>query len=72
MAKHRLNSFGLSGVNWDEVRVGATGLSYAEVTRACMEAAKGAVLEERDRITTDNLLTTLRERSAILGRDTAS
>jgi SpoVK/Ycf46/Vps4 family AAA+-type ATPase len=69
LAKNRLNSFGLSGVNWDEVRAAATGLSYAEVTRACMEAAKAAVLEERDRIATEDLLTTIRERSAILGRD---
>ena len=47
LAKNRLNSFTLSGVNWDDVRKAAEGLSYSEVTRACMEAAKSAVLEDR-------------------------
>lgn len=70
LAKNRLNSFTLAGVNWDDVRKAAEGLSYAEVTRACMESAKSAVLEDRNRITTEHLLTTLHERSAILGRDT--
>ena len=68
LVRNRLNSFGLWRVNWNEVRRAAEGLSCAEVTRACMEAAKSAVLEDRDSITTDNLLVTLRERSAILGR----
>ena len=68
LVRNRLNSFGLWSVNWNEVRRAAEGLSCAEVTRACMEAAKSAVLEDRDSITTDNLLVTLRERSAILGR----
>ncbi|OWK43054.1 AAA family ATPase [Fimbriiglobus ruber] len=72
LAKNRLNSFGLSGVDWDKVRAGAAGLSYAEVTRACMEAAKVAVLSEQDTITTGNLLSMLRERTAILGRDTST
>ena len=69
LAKNRLNAFGLAGLDWEDVRTAAAGLSYAEVTRACMEAAKAAVLDERDRITTADLLATLRERTAILGRD---
>lgn len=72
LAKNRLNTFDLAGVRWEEVRAAAAGLSYAEVARACMEAAKAAVLGGRDGISTDNLLTTLRERTAILGRDAAS
>jgi hypothetical protein len=72
VVKNRLNSFGLSGVTWDKVRAAAAGLGYAEVTRACMEAAKAAVLGGQDAITTENLLSMLRERTAILGRDTSS
>ena len=69
VAKNRLNSFGLGGVCWQDVRTAAAGLSYAEVTRACMEAAKFAVLGGQNQITTENLLATLRERTAILRRD---
>lgn len=72
LAKNRLNSFGLSSIDWEQVRKVAIGLSYAEVTRACMEAAKVAVLAEQETITTDNLMAMLRERTAILGRDTSS
>jgi ATP-dependent 26S proteasome regulatory subunit len=72
LAKNRLNSFGLSCVAWDKVRAAAAGLSNAEVTRACMEAAKVAVLAGQDAITTENLLSTLCERTAILSRDTSS
>lgn len=70
-ARNRLNTFDLNAVGWDEVRSAAAGLSYADVSRACMEAAKAAVLEDRERITTVDLLAALRERWAVLGRDTA-
>lgn len=72
LAKNRLNSFVLSGVSWGKVRTTSSGLSYAEVARACMEAAKFAVLNGQDTITTEILLSMLRERTAILGRDTCS
>jgi SpoVK/Ycf46/Vps4 family AAA+-type ATPase len=72
LAKNRLNSFELSRVVWDKVKAAAAGLSYAEITRACMEAAKAAVLGGQDAITTENLLSMLRERTTILGRDMSS
>jgi SpoVK/Ycf46/Vps4 family AAA+-type ATPase len=65
LVKNRLNSFGLRRVNWDEVRSAAAGLSYAEVARASAEAAKSAVLNDRNEITTEQLLESLQERSAI-------
>jgi SpoVK/Ycf46/Vps4 family AAA+-type ATPase len=68
LAKNRLNAFDLKDVNWDEVRAAAAGLSYAEVARACMETAKAAVLGGWGLISTDLLLSTLRERTAILGQ----
>src|SRR5271166_218900 len=46
LAKNRLNMFRLNRVQWDVVRDAATGLSYAEVARACSEAAKTAVLRD--------------------------
>ncbi len=68
LTKNRLNSFALTNVDWKEVREAGIGLSYAEVARACMESAKSAVLEDRNQISTENLLATFRERSIILGK----
>jgi SpoVK/Ycf46/Vps4 family AAA+-type ATPase len=69
LIQNRLNSFDLRCVEWDAVRQAATGLSYAEVTRASTEAAKAAVLEDRNEITTPELLGTLLERSSITRQD---
>ncbi len=69
LVKNRLNSFGLRRVDWDKVRNAAVGLSYAEVARASAEAAKSAVLNDRDEITTEQLLESLQERSAIGRRE---
>jgi SpoVK/Ycf46/Vps4 family AAA+-type ATPase len=69
LMKNRLNSFDIRGVNWDDVRRAASGLSYAELARASTEAAKVAVLQDRDEITTAELLGTLSERSHITRRN---
>ncbi len=69
LAKNRLNTFGLSRVQWKVVRTAAAGLSYAEVARACTEAAKSAVLGDRTELVTEDVVDTLRERSAIAGGD---
>jgi len=65
LAKNRLNMFRLNRVRWNDVRVAATGLSYAEVARACSEAAKTAVLRDLTDISTDLLVSALKERSSI-------
>jgi len=58
----RLATFDLASLNWDEVVSAADGLSQAELARAADEAAKGAVLAERERIDTAALLAALSER----------
>lgn len=65
LAKNRLNMFRLNRVRWNDVRDAATGLSYAEVARACSEAAKTAVLRDLTDISTDLLVSALKERSSI-------
>jgi SpoVK/Ycf46/Vps4 family AAA+-type ATPase len=65
LAKNRLNMFRLNRVRWDSIREAAQGLSYAEVARACTEAAKSAVLQELDDISSDLLVSSLKERSSI-------
>jgi SpoVK/Ycf46/Vps4 family AAA+-type ATPase len=66
LARFRLNTFGLDRVRWSDVRDAAVGLSYAEVARACAEAAKIAVLGDLAAITTEHLVKTLAERSRII------
>jgi SpoVK/Ycf46/Vps4 family AAA+-type ATPase len=72
LIQNRLNSFGLHRVDWSEVRNAAVGLSCSEVARASSEAAKSAVLKDCGDITTDDLLRTLRERSAISKKNAAN
>ncbi len=69
LVQNRLNSFDLGRVKWDEVRHAATGLSYAEVARASTEAAKVAILQDCDEITTGELIGALLERSSIARQD---
>lgn len=69
LIQNRLNAFDLRGVNWEKVRSAAAGLSCAEVTRASIDAAKSAVLRDDSKITTQELLGTLLERSNITRQD---
>lgn len=70
LIRNRLNTFGLERVSWEAVRRAAAGLSFAEVARASTEAAKDAVLQDRNKIITDNLVNALNERRAIIRLDT--
>ena len=70
LAKNRLNMFRLNRVRWNDVRVAATGLSYAEVARACNEAAKSAVLQDLNDISTELFVSAIKERSSIAARTT--
>jgi SpoVK/Ycf46/Vps4 family AAA+-type ATPase len=69
LVRDRLNSFDLTGVQWDKVREAAAGLSFADVARASAEAAKAAVLNDRTNIGTEHIVGTLRERAAINADD---
>jgi SpoVK/Ycf46/Vps4 family AAA+-type ATPase len=58
----RLALFGAPRFSWDEVVEAARGLSQGEVSRACNQAAKTAVLSDREAVDTSMLLTALAER----------
>ena len=51
----KLMSFAKGDIVWEQVAKAAVGRSYADITRACEEAAKEMVLNDRHTITTDNL-----------------
>lgn len=64
----RLGRMAAEGVSWKRLASEAIGLSYAEVTRACDEALKEALIEQRDRISEDDIRRTLEERCRISSR----
>lgn len=68
LMKNRLNMFRLADVSWKEVRNSAEGLGYAEVVRACTEAAKSAILCDTSDISTESLISAIRERSTLVSQ----
>lgn len=55
-----------SRLSWKRLLEAASGLSYAEITRACEEAIKQKLIEERREVTTEMLLSALTERRLFL------
>jgi len=55
LIENRLSSFDIAGLDWSSVAKLSVGLSHAEVTRACDEAAKEAVLEDCTSVDTSML-----------------
>ena len=58
----RLAPLDTSEIDWETAVVAAEGLSHAELTRACEQAAKDALLAETTVITTRSLIVALDER----------
>lgn len=55
LIQNRLTGFNIADIKWRSITVAARGLSHAEVTRACEDAARRAVLSGTDVITTEGL-----------------
>lgn len=66
--KTKLKSFGQVDVDWERARAFSDGRSYAELVRACADAAKSVVLEDRDVITTEDLEAAFEERNVVVLR----
>ena len=62
--KARLSLLSLDRLEWPKARRAATGLSHAEIVRACEQAAKIAILDHTTTIATAGLVDALRERRA--------
>ena len=60
--RRRFSTLITAGVEWDAVAAHSTGLSYAEIIKACDDAAKDAILADRESIETRQLLTSLDDR----------
>jgi len=62
LVANRLSSFDVRDIRWQKVTSAARGLSHAEITRACDDAAKAAVLADSTSISTELLSRALRVR----------
>ncbi|MGI5862125.1 MAG: AAA family ATPase [Myxococcales bacterium] len=58
----RLGLLDISGIDWNNARKAAKGLSHAEIAMACEQAAKNAILEHSTAVRESELLAALEER----------
>jgi SpoVK/Ycf46/Vps4 family AAA+-type ATPase len=65
LIENRLSSFGISSLAWNEILPETEGLSYAELSRACEDAARRSVLADHNEIRSESILSALRERREI-------
>jgi SpoVK/Ycf46/Vps4 family AAA+-type ATPase len=61
----KLSLFQKSKINWQKLADSASGLSYADITRSCENAIKEAIIHDRQKVGTDDILKNLSERKAI-------
>jgi len=66
--KSRLSGFNPQKINWAVAAKIATGLSYADITRACEDAIKDVVISGRNAVMQSDLIAALKERRATLSR----
>lgn len=64
----RLSLLNTTELDWARVTEEARGLSHAELTRACEQAAKDALLDNRTQLSTEGVLLALSERQAMRPR----
>lgn len=64
LVKNKLSRFNLfiSGNEWDQIEKISDGLSHAEITRACDDAAKWMVLEGKESVSFQNITDMLEDR----------
>lgn len=63
LVENRLNLFNIRRLSWEKVLDASDGLSHADVARACDEAAKDTILEERKSITTPGLVAAMQRQT---------
>lgn len=68
--RSRLQGLETGEVDWQRVVVAAEGLSYADIVKACEDAAKEAILGDTETVTTETLLRSLEDRRIVRRRRT--
>lgn len=64
----RLANFNLGKISWTSMAKLASGLSYADITRACEDSIKDMLLSERESISQADLAAALRERRSTMSK----
>lgn len=72
LVENRLSSFNTETVSWRAVILAAKGLSHAEITRACDDAARAAVLSNEHSVATAQLTHALKLRKRMRPRPLAT
>jgi SpoVK/Ycf46/Vps4 family AAA+-type ATPase len=62
--KAKLASFKTQKIQWDKAATAAQGLSFADIARACEEAIKDAVVDDRSYLTQADLMLAINDRKA--------
>ena len=65
--RRTLTAFSTKGIKWERLAEEAEGLSYADIVRACEDAAKDMVLTGGGSLTADGILHSLRDRKLAHG-----
>ena len=62
LIRNRLHMFLPAGVGWKRVQETAAGLSHAEIARACDDAAKACIINDKKHVSTESLADILSQR----------
>lgn len=68
LLKSRLSKQARKGILWNRLAVQAQGLSYAEIVRACDEALKESVIEQKEHISEVDIQRAIEERAQAKSR----
>jgi len=60
--KAKLGAFASKKIRWPEVAMTARGLNFADITRACEDAIKDAIIQERTTITQSDIVYAIEDR----------
>ena len=63
--RHRTALYVKKELNWTKLGDAAEGLSYAEITQACMDTVKEMIIQDRNQFSTHELLHHLNDRCAM-------
>jgi len=70
--KNRLASFPKSRVSWLKLAKEASNLSYGEITRACNDAIKDVLINDKKKVTQTDLMNAIKERKMTKHHETSN
>jgi SpoVK/Ycf46/Vps4 family AAA+-type ATPase len=68
LLKNKLSVFKASRINWSNLAQESSGLSYSDISKACEDAIKGAIIHNQENISDKDLSKLLAERKEFLNK----